>query len=610
MAVAFFVCLLGPVVHAQTISPVSMQAVSSSPPGELLGDAAIITPEALSDGVSLSGQWRFKPGDDFDWASPGLNDGDWGYMDVPGRWPTGGYPDSGQIAWYRMTLKIHSGIARDGQLSQLAVHLGQILSAYEFYAGGQLLGGAGSMPPLAKAEYDRERIISIPMSAVGDDGSLVLALRVWGGSPRSIKAWSGGVVNGAFMLGEYRTLLLSGFYVEVPRVIFCALFLAFGLYHLYLYSRNRQLDTYLWFGWMAITISIYGLMLTQYKYLLGWSFVGMKKTELAMLYIFPALAIQMFWPLLGMSVGRALRAYQLSFVALCVLVIAIPGQAIHYATLGLWQLWSLPLLLYMPWLLIGKTLEGNKEARPLALGVVIFVCTCVNDLLIDFTYLETNRLVPIGFVAILVSMAISLADRFTTMFGGLESEVAQRTLELREANEALAEAARVDHLTGLLNRRGFTEELELELGRELRTGRGFSVVLADVDNFKKFNDSNGHYCGDVVLKQVATILSQRVRMMDCVARWGGEEFIFLLPETGAEGAAIIAEKLREVIESLPLHFEGQRLGITMTFGVAAHRGDESIDMCIDRADTALYEGKAMGRNTVMIGGQKGLKLVK
>ena len=135
------------------------------------------------------------------------------------------------------------------------------------------------------------------------------------------------------------------------------------------------------------------------------------------------------------------------------------------------------------------------------------------------------------------------------------------------------------------------------------------LVLADVDRFKQFNDQYGHACGDHVLKRVGAILEERTRDIDRVARWGGEEFILLLPETSTEGAAVLAENLREVIADTLFEFGGERLGITMTFGIAIHRKGESLDACIARADTALYTGKERGRNRVMIGNYKGLTLV-
>jgi diguanylate cyclase (GGDEF)-like protein len=273
-------------------------------------------------------------------------------------------------------------------------------------------------------------------------------------------------------------------------------------------------------------------------------------------------------------------------------------------------LWTLPILVIAPWLVVREARAGNGEARTLLVGLLIFLATCVNDLLIDLAHLETSRLIPYGFIAIMLAMAVSLANRFTTMLNELEHEVAERTAELSAANALLAEAARVDPLTGLLNRRGFTEEADAEVVRALRTGRGFTVILADVDNFKNFNDSHGHACGDHVLKRVAAIFGSNVRDVDRVARWGGEEFILLLPETELEGAALLAEKLRQSIADNMFEFEGQRLRITMTFGIAGHSKGESLDACIARADTALYNGKEGGRNKVIVGDYKELFLVE
>jgi diguanylate cyclase (GGDEF)-like protein len=240
---------------------------------------------------------------------------------------------------------------------------------------------------------------------------------------------------------------------------------------------------------------------------------------------------------------------------------------------------------------------------------VIFLGTAVNDMLIDLVHLETARIAPLGFIAVLVAMAVSLANRFTSMCGKLEAEVAERTAELSEANEQLARVARIDHLTGLLNRRGFADEAETEISRSLRSGRAFSVILADVDNFKQFNDQHGHVCGDFVLKRAALLLQDRLREVDKVARWGGEEFILLLPETDIEGASVLGEKLRRTIHDNLFEFGGQQLSITMTFGIASFRKGETLEACIARADTALYHGKEHGRNKVMIGNYKGLSLV-
>jgi len=304
--------------------------------------------------------------------------------------------------------------------------------------------------------------------------------------------------------------------------------------------------------------------------------------------------------LIDLKIARFLRVYQFSFVVAAVLIVLVPGIEIHSQTLHLWQYWTLPLLLIIPWLIIREAHAGHPEARTALIGVMIFLTACTNDLMIDLVGWNSTRLVPMGFVAIMVSMAISLANKLTTVLNDLEGQVGERTTELRRANRLLAEVARRDPLTSLLNRRGFSDEAESELLRFGRSGREPSLILADLDNFKDFNDQYGHACGDYVLQKVARLLGDQVRNMDKLARWGGEEFIFLLPEISSEAAAHVAEKLRLVIENNRFEYDGLQLSVTMTFGVSTFREGETLESGIARADTALYEGKDAGRNRVTL----------
>jgi len=564
----------------------------------------------LQETYSLVGQWQFNPGDDLQWASPDFDDSGWAEKRVPQRWSIGGLPETNQFGWYRLTLNFDIRTAEKREfLSHLGVRIGKILSAYELYAGGELVGGIGSLPPLSKINHDRTPIFFIPASAISRDGTLVLALRVWGGNSLAVSSWGGGPYEGDFRVGEYAELLQHSVLGQIPGLMAAVLFLGFGCYHIYLYRRNRQLQTYLWYGLMAMDIGIYGLMLNQWRYRLDWSFITYEKIEFGAIYLFPALAIQMMWSLLNLPIGRLLRAYQFSFIALAVVVVLVPGFDIHYYTLRPWQTWSIALLIGMPWVIIRQARAGNTEARTTLVGVLVFAAACTNDLMIDFAGWEATRLVPLGFVAIMLSMAISLANRFTTVLNNLDGEVAQRTAELSSVNQKLAEVARRDPLTGLLNRRGFTEEAEAEIQRFLRYNREFSIVLADLDNFKKFNDKYGHACGDHVLQDVAGLLNEHVRDMDKAARWGGEEFMLVLPETCSESASLAAEKLRSSVQNRRFEYGERSLSVTMTFGIATFRKGETLDSCIARADTAMYHGKERGRNRVMVGSYKGLSLI-
>jgi diguanylate cyclase (GGDEF)-like protein len=181
----------------------------------------------------------------------------------------------------------------------------------------------------------------------------------------------------------------------------------------------------------------------------------------------------------------------------------------------------------------------------------------------------------------------------------LEYLVGERTRQLEERNRQLEVLATRDPLTGLFNRRYMEHRLEEELARLKRYGTPYSVVLVDVDHFKAVNDTLGHAAGDHVLVQVASSLKNNVRAVDLVARFGGEEFIVLLPNTDGEPAELTANRLRRKVASLttPLLEDLERKAITVSAGVSAGvKGDATWKVCIERADAALYEAKDAGRN--------------
>jgi len=193
---------------------------------------------------------------------------------------------------------------------------------------------------------------------------------------------------------------------------------------------------------------------------------------------------------------------------------------------------------------------------------------------------------------------------------GLEQRVEERTRDLRGVNErlrheveerrkaekALALAAAVDYLTGLLNRRAILEHMDYQVVRAQRTHEPFALLLCDLDGFKRVNDTYGHEVGDQVLRSVAERLKQSCRAQDLVSRWGGEEFLLFLPETDLQGALHAAEKLRARItdQLYPAREEGIRL--TISVGIAVYGAGETLDDTINRADVALYQAKSLGRD--------------
>jgi diguanylate cyclase (GGDEF)-like protein/PAS domain S-box-containing protein len=178
------------------------------------------------------------------------------------------------------------------------------------------------------------------------------------------------------------------------------------------------------------------------------------------------------------------------------------------------------------------------------------------------------------------------------------SLVSNKNHELRKAYLKLEELARTDPLTGLYNRRELEHILSNEVRRTMRNKICFTIVIGDIDNFKLVNDTYGHDAGDVVLKELANILKHNVRTTDVLGRWGGEEFLVVLPETDCDGARIVIERIRQTIQEHKIKDHPQ-LKITMTFGFSPFTAASTYSEVLKEADLALYWGKAHGKNAAL-----------
>lgn len=184
---------------------------------------------------------------------------------------------------------------------------------------------------------------------------------------------------------------------------------------------------------------------------------------------------------------------------------------------------------------------------------------------------------------------------------GLAERVAsmeQEALGYREHLEEQRQKAMIDPLTGLPNRAAWSERVDQEVLDWHENGGHLAMAILDLDHFKRINDGYGHLAGDKVLKIVADQLRKRLRGRDFIARFGGEEFVLLLPQTSPPAAVQVAETLRAAIEACPFHFKGERVVITTSIGLSAFRPSERGDQVLKRADEALYRAKDKGRNRV------------
>ncbi|SDV08266.1 GGDEF domain-containing protein [Pseudomonas mucidolens] len=184
---------------------------------------------------------------------------------------------------------------------------------------------------------------------------------------------------------------------------------------------------------------------------------------------------------------------------------------------------------------------------------------------------------------------------------GLAERVASMEQEAqgyREHLEVQRQKALIDPLSGLPNRAAWSERLEHEVNVWHQHGNNLSLAMLDLDHFKRINDNYGHLAGDKVLKIIANVLGKCLRPTDFIARFGGEEFVLLMPGSTLGEAVAVGERLRSAIEACPFHFKGERVTITLSIGIAQFLPGERSDLALKRADEALYRAKAAGRNQV------------
>ncbi len=264
--------------------------------------------------------------------------------------------------------------------------------------------------------------------------------------------------------------------------------------------------------------------------------------------------------------------------------------------------------------LVAETLGARHDREallPIVLATMVDAAGASGGLLVDGTR-EAARTGEIGTPGepMLIPLSEGTGKEVLLILsappGGFTDEQRRRANVLAPQASAALENARLhalaqheavtDSLTGLANRRWFTNELEAELRRSARYGRPVAIVLLDLDDFKAINDRYGHGAGDEALVALAEVLRKVTRDVDLPARIGGEEFAVLAPESDEEGASILAERLRASIEEVRLAAGGGILSLTASFGVAATPPDVSVEVLMHAADRALYEAKRRGKN--------------
>jgi len=374
---------------------------------------------------------------------------------------------------------------------------------------------------------------------------------------------------------------------------------ALALYNLLLFFRISKKEYGLYslylFGFIANSLSYTGQIHTVFTGDYGVYFQDWLDAFLMITYSIAGLHFARF---LLNTVSYAPKLNKVTYwvtiiIPLCMLVGALFNQLVFTLLLA-FLLNSTFAILFIA--LGFAALKANIPAAFLFLFSSVTAATCIGISTMavagivpynDFTF----KAIELGMVFEAISLALILAQRFS---------IAQRDKLIAE------NYARIDHLTKLYNRLGFTEIVDNYWQGYIRNSRNFSIILLDIDHFKKVNDSLGHTAGDLVLGKISQCIIDTIRASDIAARWGGEEFIILLPETSLDSALIQAERLRAAIAELTIPYKDEFLQITSSLGVVGTNqapkiklSDElSLDGLIIKADEAMYIAKNKGRNQV------------
>jgi diguanylate cyclase len=591
--------------------------------------AAPLVLEGLGKGtVALDGPWQFHTGDNPAWASPSFDSSHWQQLSADQPWGKQGHLQYTGFAWYRCDITVTPASGLPPQFSLL---IPRIEDAYEIYWNGSLIGRNGKLQPHPVWYYSQP-----PQTfALGQVQHGVLSVRVWKAPRLSDDRGESGGFDSAPLLGSPEAIATARDALEFQWLrsqqfafgedLLCAL-IALLSFLLWLRARGRWI--LFWTAGYALAPPLHLLFLKAH---MGWPYplaMGVDQPFGALRDI--SLWFLLLW-LLRLHERRTLSRLTRLLAGICLVNATLDGVLVALSGDPRWTVFirtadALSTSLYMlleafPLVLVSYALwqRWHLDSARWLVAILTFL-----DEMLFFArnIIKQGRqftewgialridapLFTLGGAAIslstLAEALLLVAIVYAVYTSVREDQRRQEVLE-REKMELLRESERMRHqaehdgLTGLWNHRMIVERLREEMNRARRNETPLCVVLIDVDHFKQINDNFGHPAGDLVLQEVGAIFTRSLRPYDYAGRYGGEEFLLILPGCGLETALLRAEQLRLAVQSARILDGETLLQVTASFGVAsAFPSQEDAETVIRAVDAALYRAKRSGRNCV------------
>jgi diguanylate cyclase len=592
--------------------------------------ATPIVIEDLGKGTfTLDGPWQFHRGDDPAWASPSFDSSGWEQLTADKPWGRQGHASLAGFAWYRCQIALNPAL---GVAPRFSLLVPKIKDSYEIYWNGSLIGQNGKLPP------HPIRYLSQPAQTfeLGQVRQGVLAVRVWKAPLLSDDTSSAGGFWASPLIGSSEAIANAKDAEEFQWLrsrqflfgenLLCAV-IALLSFLLWLRVPGRRI-----LFWTAVFALCSPANLLLQDAHLGWPYL------LAMGASQPLVALQdvslwflLLW-LLPLHKNRALYRFTRILALISMVNATLDGVLVALAWEPQWSrfaqisdavstsLWIL--LEAFPLVLVSYALLQRKRFN--SASWLVASLACLDEMMIVFGNVikQGNQFTgwsiadnidsPLfsvegnGVSLSAIASALLLIAIVYAAYNSIREDEHHRVALEQEKTDLIYESSRMRHkaehdgLTGLWNHLVIVERLSLEINRSLREGMPLSVVLIDVDHFKKVNDSFGHLAGDLVLKEISTIFTRSLRPYDSVGRYGGEEFLLIMPNCEIESALLRAEQLRQAVESARFMYGETKLQVTASFGVASPlRSHCEAEAVIRAVDAALYRAKSSGRNRVI-----------